>query len=83
MTGSPTLASCLSWLERCPTHAKVVGLIPGQGTYLGCRFDPWPKPVSGATEQCFSLTLMFLSLSFSLPLSLKQINISSGEDLEK
>ena len=34
------LAGWLSWLEHHPTHQKVVGLIPSQGTYLGCRFDP-------------------------------------------
>ena len=28
-------------LEHCPLHQKVVGLIASQGTYLGCRFDPW------------------------------------------
>ena len=28
------------WLERHPVHRKVAGSIPGQGTYLGFRFDP-------------------------------------------
>ena len=44
-----------------PTKQKVAGSIPG--TYLGCRFGY----IQEATNQSFSLTLMFLSLSFSLP----------------
>ena len=28
------------WLEHRPGHQQVVGLIPGQGAYLGCGFDP-------------------------------------------
>ena len=34
------LARWLGWLEHHPIHQKVEGLIPSQGTYLGCRFDP-------------------------------------------
>lgn len=30
----------LGWLEHRPVHWKVMGLIPSQGTFLGCRFDP-------------------------------------------
>ena len=33
----------LSWLECCPVHQKVGGFIPGQGTYLGCGFNPWSQ----------------------------------------
>ena len=47
--------------------AQLVGLsshimdsIPVQGTYLGCKFDPWLGHVQEAADQCFSLTLMFL-----------------------
>ena len=29
----------LGWLEHCSAHQKVVGLIPSQGTYLGCRLS--------------------------------------------
>ena len=36
----PTLAEWLRWLEHRPVYQKVTGLIPGQGTYLGCGFDP-------------------------------------------
>ena len=34
-------AQWLSWLECHPMHQKIVGSISGQGTYLGCGFDPW------------------------------------------
>ena len=30
----------LSWLEHCPIHKKVGGLISHQGICLGCRLDP-------------------------------------------
>ena len=45
-------------------------------TPKGCGFGPWLGHVQEA------LTLMFLSISFSLsrPFSLKSISISSGED---
>ena len=52
---------------------KFVGLIPGQGTYLGCEFGPFLGHVWEAMDQCFFLTMMFLSLSFSLPFLLKSI----------
>ena len=29
---------------------KAEGLIPGQGTYLGCRFDPWSGSIREATD---------------------------------
>ena len=51
----------LSRLEHCPVYQKVLGLIPGQGTYL--RF--WVQSSVG-------LTLMFLSHTLSLPPSLSQ-----------
>ena len=34
------LAWWLSWLEPRLVHQKVGGLIPSQGAYLGCGFDP-------------------------------------------
>ena len=34
------LAGWLRWLEHHVVHQKVVGLIPGQGTYLDCGFGP-------------------------------------------
>ena len=37
-------------------HQKFAGSIAGQGTYLGCGFDPWLGYVREATDQCFSLS---------------------------
>ena len=52
------------------------------GHILGCGLDPWLGHLWEATNQCFSHTSMFLSLSFSLSKSnLKKI--SSGEGLQK
>ena len=76
------LAGLLSWLEHRPIHQKVVSLMPGQDTYLGCQFGPWWGCVWAKTDRCFSLTWMFLSLSLSVSSSLSKINknISLGED---
>lgn len=32
------LAGVSKWLEYYPKHQQVAGLIPSQGTYLGCGF---------------------------------------------
>ena len=45
----------LSWSETRSIHQKGVGLIPGQGTYLGCGLSPQMGHVQEATNQCFSL----------------------------
>ena len=34
------LAGVAQWTESLPANKKVAGLIPGQGTCLGCRPDP-------------------------------------------
>ena len=68
------LAGWLSWLECCPIQQKIVGLIPGQGTYLGRRFDPGLGHVWEAAIQCFSLTSMFLSLPVPIPYVSKYIS---------
>ena len=73
------LAGWLSWVECHPVHQKAENVIPSHCTHLGCGFGPWSGRIQNAADQCFSLTLMFLSLSFSLrysrpaacPLSLK------------
>ena len=36
----PALAGSFSWLEHRTAHQRVVGSIPGQDTYLGCRVSP-------------------------------------------
>ena len=38
------LAGVAQWIEGRPENRKVAGLIPGQGTCLGCR----PGPQLGA-----------------------------------
>ena len=76
----------LSWLEHHPINHSNGHLIPGQGTYLGCRFNPQSEHVWEATNQCsylisMSLSLfpplsLFLFLFLSTPtLCLKSINI--------
>ena len=49
-------------------------LIHSQGAYLSCRFNSRLRRVREASYLCFSLTLMFFSLSLSLPSSLSKIN---------
>ena len=71
-----SLAALLSWLERCPTYQKVVGLIPGQATYL-CCWDPSPVCSYGRELIDVSLSYQCLSLCLSLsalPFSLSKIN---------
>ena len=62
----------LSWLEHRPTHQKTAGLIPRSGR-------AWE-----AASQCFSLTLMCVSV-YPTPnpkpsLSKSNEKVSSGED---
>ena len=64
----------LSWLQCHPINQKVTGWIPHQGTHLGCRFGPELGRVQGATDPCFSLTSVFLSLCLSFPPPLSKIN---------
>ena len=61
---------------HCPAKPNVAGSIPGQGTCLGCGFNPQLEHIQEATDPCLSLSSMFLSLSVSLlsPLSKKQIH---------
>ena len=63
------LARWLVWLEPHPMHQKAASLVPSQGTYPGCGFNPQLGRMWETTDQCFSLTLMFLSPSLPLPLS--------------
>ena len=54
------------------TNQRVTGLVPSQGTRLGWRFG-YLGHVRNVTNRCFSLTSMFLALSFSLPYPLSKI----------
>ena len=54
-------------------HQHVASLIPGLGTHLHCGFNPRLERIWEATDRCFSLTLMFDSLSLPLPLFLESI----------
>ena len=72
----------LSWLECHPVterlhiwiplraHTWAAGLICGLGTY-----DPRCRHVQEATNQCFSLTSMFLSLILSLKKQCPRVSI--------
>ena len=35
------LACVAQWIELQPVNQRVTGLIPSQGTCLGCRPGPW------------------------------------------
>lgn len=62
------MAGWLSWLRLHPIHQKNAGLIPSQGTFVGCGFDPWPGRIWEA--MCVSLPHpLFLS---PLPQGLKE-----------
>ena len=65
------LARWLSWVNRHPVHQNVAGSIPVQGTCLGWGFDPQLGHMWEASDWCFSLTSVSLSLSLSLLPSLK------------
>ena len=59
------LAGVAQWIERQSTNQRVTGSIPNQGTCLAVG------QVSSRRRVRDNHTLMFLSLSFSLPFSLK------------
>ena len=82
----------LSWLEHRPISQKVVGSIPGKGTFLVVgsvssqgTYGRQTIDVS-LSHQCFSLSLtLSLSLSLSPPTLpfLKSISMSLSEDYKK
>ena len=53
---------------------KVTGSVPGQHTYLGCRFNTGTGCIKEATNRCFCLTSMFHSLSVPFFPPLSKIN---------
>ena len=56
------------WIEHQPANQRVTSSIPSQGTRLGCG----PGPLWGAWHTRGNHTLMFLSLSLSLPPTLSK-----------
>ena len=46
-----------------PTHQKVAGLIPGQGTCHGCGFGPWSGHMEEAASKSFPLNSVILFLA--------------------
>ena len=73
-------AQSVGALSHIPKGCRFV---PGQDTYLGCRFDPqlghvWRQPIKFLSHIRASF-----SLSLSTFLSLESMNISSGENKKK
>ena len=60
------LTGVAQWIEHQPVNQRVTGLIPSQGTCLGCR----PGPQQGVCKRQPHIDVS-LSLSTSLPLYLK------------
>ena len=48
------LAGVAQWIERRPVNQGVAGLIPSQGTCLGCRPVPGGGSGEATTHYCFS-----------------------------
>ena len=72
-TIAPALAGLALWIERQPADQKGEGLIPSQGTCLGCGPGPWLG--AGCERQPTDVSLtdkyFFPSLIPSFPLYLK------------
>ena len=62
-----TLTSVAPLVGLHPTKPRVTGSIPSQGKVTRLWTQSTVGPIQEATNRCFSLTSMFLSLSFSLP----------------
>ena len=69
------LDSMAQLVRHHPANLKVAGLIPGQGTCLGCGLHAplLVRALAEGNQLMFFLTLMFLFLSFSLPSLLSKI----------
>lgn len=75
-----TLAGRLIGWSTIPFHPKkVAGFDSQSGHNLGCGFDPKSERIWEATDRCFCLPLMYLSLSLPPPLRIYK-NIFSDED---
>ena len=60
------LTHVVQFVAHRPAKQKVTGSNPSQGTCLGCGFSPWMGHIQETADPRF-----FLSLSLSLPFSLK------------
>ena len=64
---------CCGSLGWSIIHSQgATGLIPGQGTFLGCGFNPQLGRVWEAIDWCFSLVSTFLFLPYCLPSSISK-----------
>ena len=70
----------LGWLEHHPVNWKILGLIPTPGLQV---WSPVRVCMRGNQSMFLSHIDVSLPLSPSLPLSLKSISMSSGEDKKK
>ena len=59
------LAGVAQWIEFRPTNQRAAGLVPSQGTCLGCRSGPWLRVCERQPYTDVSLPL-FLPLIPSL-----------------
>ena len=75
------LASMAQLVGASSHNQNVVGLIPGQGTCLGCGSIPSPVRYNTLFGYVGSNQSMFLSLS--LPFSKSNEKMSSGKDTKK
>ena len=77
---SPGWCGLVGWALSC--KPKSLRFDAWSGHMPRWRARSWSGHVQEATDQCFSLESMFLSFSFSpaLPVSLKSISMSLGED---
>ena len=71
--GPGQMAQLVGALSCAP---EILGSIPGQGTYLGCRFNFHLGHDVSLSCQCLPPSLIF-------PLSLKSMDIFLGEDVKK
>ena len=69
----PSAGGSVGW-SIIPYNRKCAGLIPGQGTYLGCGSDPWGTYGRQPIDICHIDVSLCLSLSPCAPPHLSQSN---------
>ena len=76
------MASVVQLVEASSCNQRVASSIPNQGTYLGCRFDPWAGHVLYLVRALMEgnqlMPLSHINIScypfFSIPSSLSKSN---------